>query len=929
LQLIDSWTLPLLGRVTTMTFNDTGDRLIMGDAAGMLSLWDVETGMLLDQRGGVHDAPIDVLVRVPNHNRVLTSANDGYIVVMDIVDDRLQEVAYEEVGQAGTPMQVAGIAVHPNSEMLIATMTNSATFMYLLDEAGTLIAAPEDYSLTAMPAAVQADYGMNGQTIHVVWWDTIRVYETNTMSERYRFELPERLFWLRPLQSARNGQRMLLVNPRRMVAVWDFDSRQYLPLVTVTEASNFDMQAALHPDGHLVAVIDNPQQVTLWRIAPNSEGTLQATQIAVNRPEIRRPAQTDIPDALATITVDNLPHLTELYSFGDGYLTQALWSPDGSYLVVVGTNLLRIYNRDLRLLRELPLSDTDVTHAAFNADGLMLATANSQGDVHLWEANTGRSLALLTEVHDQPITTLAFVSDSKIVVRDSGGDIAVLHYDGRSLQDYNRTSALTSYQIFDWHASGANVRFVVGTINRPQISSTQVIQILDMDASGTFVESATGVQGHVAIFGRDGQTVIVHNGEQLEIYDSRDMAFLQSIHLPITAQAIDHLQLDGTGNRVLLSDYNQGLFIFNLNDQSLQPIENSRALMTAPASTVALHPTADRLAVITSRNRIAVWQLQESRSDNLEATTIASDMPVMGRIQTFVTASNHLAAATTDDGGLLLFDMITGNLLRRVDLQTWGLENQDVRFAPDGTVLVVMGQTANGQHTQVNFVDVQAAIQGGEAVMRGNHPYLFRREYLSGFDFAPDGSTLITGGRQVRLWGMGTSPYVRDDTLDLRGLTIFAYHPNGQEVATIRPGNTLRVLQTSNMHERYSLRIAGRTLPPSIFLTYTPDGEQIIMAVNGENPRLFDSATGQEVRALQHEDENYTFHDMLLSPDGNLLLMVQDSGVFFWDLQSDNDMATRLPFDIAVRQIAISADGKRLLLVGLDGMVHVLGIADD
>ena len=214
-------------------------------------------------------------------------------------------------------------------------------------------------------------------------------------------------------------------------------------------------------------------------------------------------------------------------------------------------------------------------------------------------------------------------------------------------------------------------------------------------------------------------------------------------------------------------------------------------------------------------------------------------------------------------------------------------------------------------------------------MLRNQRPYTFHDEYLTGIAFAPDSTTLVTGGEQVRLWGIGTTPFVRDDTMDLRGLTILAYHPYGDSIATIRPGNVLRVLNTDTMRDGYSFRIPGRTIPESTFLQYTPDSQHIIMAVNGDYPRIFNAATGEEIAELQHAGEKLVFHDMLLSPDGNLLFMAQDSGVYVWDLQSDDMQSIRLPLDIAVRQLGMSADGTRLMVVGLDGMVHTLGVAAD
>jgi WD40 repeat protein len=71
---------------------------------------------------------------------------------------------------------------------------------------------------------------------------------------------------------------------------------------------------------------------------------------------------------------------------------------------------------------------------AYSRDGLTLATGHDDGTVRLWDADTGRQLAVLTG-HTAPVRTLAFAAHGRqLASGDAAGDIKLWHLPANRLQ---------------------------------------------------------------------------------------------------------------------------------------------------------------------------------------------------------------------------------------------------------------------------------------------------------------------------------------------------------------------------------------------------------------------------------------------------------------------------------------------------------------
>jgi len=107
--------------------------------------------------------------------------------------------------------------------------------------------------------------------------------------------------------------------------------------------------------------------------------------------------------------------------------------------------------------------------------------------------------------------------------------------------------------------------------------------------------------------------------------------------------------------------------------------------------------------------------------------------------------------------------------------------------------------------------------------------------------------------------------------------------------------------------------------------SYSPDGKQVASAGKDRVVRVWDAATGEEVRKLEgHTGEVYR---VVYSPDGKLLASAGDQTVRLWDAATGKAVrslaATATPYNLAFHP-----DGQRLAASGSDGHVRIWTVAD-
>jgi hypothetical protein len=257
-----------------------------------------------------------------------------------------------------------------------------------------------------------------------------------------------------------------------------------------------------------------------------------------------------------------------------------------------------------------------------------------------------------------------------------------------------------------------------------------------------------------------------------------------------------------------------------------------------------------------------------------------------------------------------------------------------VSFSPDGRLLAVVG----GEYEKPDFTSVWDPAAG--ELLRT----IADDSDVGVMAFSPDSQVLACcGDRAVRLWNPATGDHLR--TLggyssvpkaavfspDGRTLTIYCYdstlwrwdmatgHPQGHAKLTA-PGRAAALLKRAVGKEVYFGQAA-----------FSPDGERLATGHSDANVHLWNPATEQHLRTLQHDANRYNKHLKVVafSPGGDRLVTANSVDMRLWnprwgqsrlvrvDRRSQQSGSTSL-----IQAVAFTPDGRVLTTGHWDGSVH-------
>jgi WD40 repeat protein/transcriptional regulator with XRE-family HTH domain len=162
--------------------------------------------------------------------------------------------------------------------------------------------------------------------------------------------------------------------------------------------------------------------------------------------------------------------------------------------------------------------------------------------------------------------------------------------------------------------------------------------------------------------------------------------------------------------------------------------------------------------------------------------------------------------------------------------------------------------------------------------------------------FSPDGQYVLTGGQDqiVRLWAAPAAPPLRTFVGSAGETRSFTYAPNGNYVST--PGGIHSV-------------------------AFSPDGKTVLTGGQDSLARLWDRATGREVREFIGHTKNV--NSVAFSPDGKYILTGSDDHTArLWDAETGRQLRVVAANVAGVTTAAFTPDGKYFLTTGPGVMGH-------
>ena len=213
-----------------------------------------------------------------------------------------------------------------------------------------------------------------------------------------------------------------------------------------------------------------------------------------------------------------------------------------------------------------------------------------------------------------------------------------------------------------------------------------------------------------------------------------------------------------------------------------------------------------------------------------------------------------------------------------------------VKFSPDGKLLAV------GGYQEVRLID--SATGKPLATLSGH------ADYVRSLAFSPDGKMLAAAGGppqrggEIKIW-------------DISSIVAPGFSPAN---AALKGGATL--LKTLLGHKDCIYSVA-----------WSPDGKLLASGSYDKMVKLWDAATGQEVKNLQdHIDAVFA---VAFSPDGKHLASgSQDRSVKIWDIASGQRLYTLSDATDGLTSIAYSPSGKQIAAAGYDKTIYVWQVGD-
>jgi WD40 repeat protein len=208
--------------------------------------------------------------------------------------------------------------------------------------------------------------------------------------------------------------------------------------------------------------------------------------------------------------------------------------------------------------------------------------------------------------------------------------------------------------------------------------------------------------------------------------------------------------------------------------------------------------------------------------------------------------------------------------------------------------------------------------------------------------FSPDGRLLASteGGMVVNLWDVASGRIIKTLKQGLIRSKIYggafrsslAFSPDGRFLATRSWPVTL--WEISSGKEVRTFGPDSDALSATVFLDFAPDGQSVVEAKGNGTIRIWNAASGKEMRSLANPPKRSGVTDILrcaaLSKDGHCLAVSTYSSadakhkVTLWDIRSARPIGALDNAD-ACEALAFSLDGEWLAIADARYEGHIIG----
>jgi len=577
-----------------------------------------------------------------------------------------------------------------------------------------------------------------------------------------------------------------------------------------------------------------------------------------------------------------------------GRITDAAFSPDGKRVLTTSSGgTARLWEATTgKTLAILQGTSIAVSSAMFSRDGSRVLTASADGTARLWEADSGKLLATL-QGHSKTGLSATFSPDGTRVLTASADGTARLWEaaTGKSLVIFQGHSQAVWLAAFSPDGTRVLTSSADGTARLWEASSGKALATLQGHSGALLLTTFSPDGSRVLIASSDGTARLwdVSTGEAQAALQGHSEAVSSAMFSPDGARVLTASE-DGTA-RLWEAASGKPLVTFQ---------GHSEEVMSA-----AFSLDGTRVLTASSDGTARLWEAATGKA----LAILQGTSKAMGSA-TFSPDGTRVLTASAD-GTARLWEVATGKLL--MTLQGHSQAVWLATFSPDGTRVL----TASADGT----ARVWEGFPGKAlAILRGHSDAVLSAA------FSPDGKHVLTASRDstARLWEAASGRPLVTFQGHSKAVRSATFSSDGTRVLTTAYDGTARLWEASSAKPLATLQGHSEEV---LSATFSPDGARVLTVSADGSARLWDSA-GQPLSILQGHSKAVVF--AAFSRDGaRVLTASKDGTVRLWEAASGKALASFQGHSDALFSATFSPDGTRALTASRDGTARLWKVGSD
>lgn len=844
-------------------------RWIASSAGNEIHIWNPDDGKLKTSLKG-HEKPVSAVAFSPDATTV-ASGSDDFSVRLWNVEQGTEITNLNADLDKKSKAQIYSVTFSPNGKLVAAVNGNGQLQVWnpSLEKPKRLVSGWDAHpSSTAYQVVFGKDTSVifsSGSDNKAKQWVGLGPDGENLPGHPRPTPIEGHTNNVTALAVTRDGKFLATGSSDKTIRLWDLTGAAPRLARMYQGHSEEVSSLAFSPDGQTLASGSNDQSVRLWRVSLSDEHQNYADHTA--------------------------------------YVWTAAFSPDGKLIADGGADKV-IYIRDAggKVLHKLEGNTAPVTAIAFNADNTKLASVGGDQVVRVWDASAGKLLKEL-KGHTAPIMAVAFGGNSLLV---TGGIDKTAR-----LWDVSKDAPVATFPANKSMISAVALRAdgkqaIIG-------SADGMLRVYDL--SEATPKEKGGLSAHLSgigavSYGPDGTRIATCGGDGL----------VRHWNLPESGTPAMLAEFKGHGKPVSSVAFNaDGRFLVSGGGDTVVRVWDLSAKTELRAlrghsdwvASVAFGPNGRTILSAGVDKTVKVWELTSEET--------AKPVGHTRRLNTVaVSADSRWVASGSEDRTIKVWDAAAGVEAFTLDAAAGGHDADvtSLAFEPSGKRLV-----SGGDDRKIVIWDLEARKPIATLAVDQRIPWLLWANKGGRFVAWQSSKRGDAETNNFKTYDPDGKPLNSLDMKD-RAVLCTTFSTDGELAALGFADGSVQLWSLKD-----NTRVGGDWAAFNKDLgdiAVTPDKARLIASDAECNVKVYDLARKQVTQSFRAHTAN--LNGIMVGPAGGRFATISDNGeVKLWDTETGKELrAWSLP--TPVRNIAFSADGKKLITANGDTTLYVLNL---